>query len=141
LGVGIEPLLARPRFWGKEFWDAFFTAPMVLPPTVLGYYLLVALGPQSMVGRAYESVFGTTIAFRESGAVVAATLGALPLIIKAARPALEAVNPSLVAVAHTLGASRWYAYRTVANPLAARAIFGGGRIGFAPNARDFAGNV
>src|SRR4029077_11834565 len=112
--------LANVRFPGRDLVDVIATAPIVLPPTVLGYYLLVSLGIHSGVGRAFEAVFGTTIVFSRTGAVVAATVGALPLVVKSVRAALARGEPTLVRAARTLGASPTRAYLTVQLPLAAR---------------------
>jgi molybdate transport system permease protein len=147
LGVGIAALLAMPRVWGRELIDAAITAPMVLPPTVLGYYLLVLLGRESAVGHAFEALTGTPIVFTRGGAVIAATVGALPLVCKAARAALESVDVRLVGAARTLGASPTRAFFTVNLPLARRGILAGMMLGFARALGDFgvtlmvAGNI
>jgi molybdate transport system permease protein len=147
LGVAIAAALAEPRVWGRELLDAAITAPMVLPPTVLGYYLLVLLGRESVLGHGFEAVFGSPVVFTRGGAVVAATLGALPLVTKAARAALEAVDMRLVGAARTLGASRFRAFFTVSLPLARRGICAGIMLGFARALGDFgvtlmvAGNI
>jgi len=147
LGVAIAGALAEPRVWGRELIDASVTAPMVLPPTVLGYYLLVLLGRESVIGHGFEALFGTPIVFSRGGAVLAATIGALPLISKAARAALEAVDMRLVGAARTLGASRLRAFFNVSLPLARRGIFAGIMLGFARALGDFgvtlmvAGNI
>jgi molybdate transport system permease protein len=147
LGVGLAGVLAMPRVWGRELIDAAVTAPMVLPPTVLGYYLLVLLGRESALGRAFEALTGTTIVFSRGGAVVAATVGALPLVCKAARAALESVDVRLVGAARTLGASALQAFFSVSLPLARRGILAGVMLGFARALGDFgvtlmvAGNI
>jgi len=146
-GVAIAGLLAAPRVWGRELIDAAITAPMVLPPTVLGYYLLVLLGRESTIGHTFEALTGTPIVFSRGGAVVAATIGALPLVCKAARAALESVDVRLVGAARTLGASRLRAFFTVSLPLARRGILAGVMLGFARALGDFgvtlmiAGNI
>ena len=146
-GIGIAALLAMPRVWGRELIDAAITAPMVLPPTVLGYYLLVVLGRESAIGQAFEALTGTAIVFSRGGAVVAATIGALPLICKAARAALESVDVRLIGAARTLGASASRAFFTVTVPLARRGILAGVMLGFARALGDFgvtlmiAGNI
>jgi molybdate transport system permease protein len=137
LGVAIATLLANTRFPGREIVDVLFTAPMVLPPTVLGYYLLVALGRRSVVGHAFEAVFGSPIVFTRTGAVVAATVGALPLVVRTGRAALEAVDPTLVRAARTLGASLPRALLTVQLPLAARGIVAALMLAFARSLGDF----
>jgi len=137
VGVLLGTLLATRSFRGRDLIDVLVTTPMVLPPTVLGYYLLGALGRTSLIGRAYESVVGDTIVFTKVGAVVAATIGALPLVAKAARSAVEGVDPSLVAAARTLGATETRAFATIVLPLASRGILGGVMLGFARALGDF----
>src|SRR3954452_12824012 len=129
-GVAIAALLTMPRLWGRELIDAAITAPMVLPPTVLGYYLLVLLGRESIIGHAFEALTGTPIVFTRGGAVIAATVGALPLVSKAGRAALESVDARLVGAARTLGASPVRAFFTVEMPLARRGILAGMMLGF-----------
>src|SRR5687768_10504756 len=92
LGIAIGALLAFGRFPGRNLVDVLITLPMVLPPTVLGYYLLVAIGRRSILGRAFEDLTGSSIVFTRTGAVVAATVGALPLVVKSARAALAGVD-------------------------------------------------
>lgn len=137
LGVALATLLATRRFWGRELLDALVTAPLVLPPTVLGYYVLVALGRRSYIGKLYEELTGSTIVFTVTGAVVAATIGALPLVIKSARAALEGVDKTLPLAARTLGASPLRAYVTVVLPLAAPGIVAGMMLAFAKSLGDF----
>ena len=136
-GVGFGWLLSRRTTPGRELLDAVLAAPMVLPPTVLGYYVLVALGRNSALGRLWEDVFGETIVFTVTGAVIAAAIGSLPLVVKAARSAFETVDPTLIAAARTLGASPLRAFATVALPLAAPGIVGGLMLGFARALGDF----
>jgi molybdate transport system permease protein len=147
LGVGLAGVLAAPRVWGREVIDAAITAPMVLPPTVLGYYVLVLLGRESALGHAFEALTGSAIVFTRGGAVLAATIGALPLICKAARAALESVDMRLVGAARTLGRSALQAFFSVRLPLARRGIVAGILLGFARALGDFgvtlmvAGNI
>jgi len=137
LGIALAALLAYGRFWGRDLLDALVTAPMVLPPTVLGYYVLVAVGAKSSVGRAWEWAFDSRIVFTRTGVILAAVIGALPLIVKAARAALEGVDPQLVHAARTLGASPLRAFFTVALPLASPGIIAGSMLGFARALGDF----
>lgn len=137
IGVLLGALLAHPRTPGRDLLDVVVTAPLVLPPTVLGYYVLVALGRRSPIGMAYESLTGTSIVFTKTGAVVAAVVGAMPLVVKAARSSLEAVDPTLVLAARTLGASPLRAFFTVHFPLAARGIVAGLMLAFARSLGDF----
>jgi len=147
LGVGFAALLTIPRLWARELLDAAITAPMVLPPTVLGYYLLVLLGRESAIGHAFETLTGVPIVFTRGGAVVAATIGALPLVAKSARAALELVDVRLLGAARTLGASPVRCFFTVSLPLSRRGILAGMMLGFARALGDFgvtlmvAGNI
>jgi len=137
LGIGLATLLANVRFPGRDLVDVVVTAPIVLPPTVLGYYLLVALGRRSAVGHAFEAVFGSSIVFTRTGAVVAATVGALPLVVKSARAALEGVEPTLMRAARTLGAGPARAFFTVQLPLAGRGVVAALMLAFARSLGDF----
>ncbi len=137
LGVSLAVLLASRRLPGRYLLDALISAPMVLPPTVLGYYLLVSLGANSAIGRLWERTFGASIVFTFTGAVVAATVGSLPLVVRAARTGLEHVDPTLVQAAHTLGAGRVRTFFTVVLPLAAPGIISGAMLGFARALGDF----
>jgi molybdate transport system permease protein len=137
LGIGLGALLASRRTPGRDLWDAILTAPMVLPPTVLGYYLLVALGRKSAIGEMWFGVFGKHLTFSFAGVVVAASIGALPMVVKGSRTAFENVEPTLIAAARTLGAGPVRAFFTVALPLAAPGIIGGMMLGFARGLGDF----
>jgi molybdate transport system permease protein len=137
LGTALAAMLASKRVPGRDLLDVLITAPMVLPPTVLGYYVLVSLGRRSALGGAFESLTGATIVFTQTGAVVAATIGALPLVVKSARAALEAVDPVLVLAVRTLGASPLRAFLTVQLPLALGGIVAGLMLGFARSLGDF----
>ena len=136
-GVLIGLWLTSRRAIGRDLIDAITTAPMVMPPTVLGYYVLVALGRNSAVGRAWEALFGSSIVFTRTGAVIAATLGSLPLVVKSARAALEGVDPTLLKAARTLGAGPVRAFVTVHLPLAARGLIAGVMLAFARSLGDF----
>lgn len=136
-GVATGWLLAVKRFPGRELLDVIITAPMVLPPTVLGYYVLVAVGRRSAIGGLFESLTGSSLVFTRTGAVLAASIGAFPLVVKSARAALEAVDPTLIAAARTLGAGPARAFFTVRLPLAAGGIVAGIMLGFARSLGDF----
>ena len=147
LGVAAGLLLARPRFWGRELWGALLTAPMVLPPTVLGYFLLVWLGRQSGIGKFYEQLTGQPIVFTFLGATIAAALGSLPLVVRAARVAFEQIDPALISAARTLGATPARTFWRIKLPLASRGIASGTVLGFVRALGDFgatlmvAGNI
>jgi molybdate transport system permease protein len=137
IGLAVAGVLANARFPGRDLVDVLFTAPMVLPPTVLGYYVLVAVGRRSGVGHAIEAVFGAPIVFTRAGAVLAATIGALPLVVKSGRAALEAVDPTLVRAARSLGAGPLRAHFTVQLPLASRGVVAAVMLAFARSLGDF----
>lgn len=137
LGTLMGALLARYRFPGRELVDVLITAPMVLPPTVLGYYALVSLGRASPLGRAYEALTGNSIVFSRTGAVIAATIAALPFVLKAARVALEEIDPRLLAAAATLGAGPVRIFLRVQLPLARAGIAAGFALGFARSLGEF----
>jgi molybdate transport system permease protein len=137
LGVAVATALANLRFPGRDLVEGIVTAPIVLPPTVLGYYLLVALGRRSWLGHAFEAVFGSSIVFTRTGAVIAATVGALPLVVKSARAALESVDTSLMRAARTLGASPTRAFFAVQLPLATRGMTAALMLAFARSLGDF----
>jgi molybdate transport system permease protein len=127
--------------------DALVTLPLVLPPTVLGYYLLVLLGRNSFPGRAIEAITGQSLVFTWKGAVVAAAVGALPLVVKTSRAAIASVDPELEDAARTLGQSEWRVFWRVTMPLASRGIIASGMLAFARALGDFgatlmvAGNI
>jgi molybdate transport system permease protein len=137
VGIAVAAVLANYRFRGRDLLDVVFTAPMVMPPTVLGYYVLVMLGRRSLLGRAYESLTGSSIVFTFAGAVVAATIGALPMVVKSVRAALEQTDPTLMLAARTLGATKLRAFFTVQIPLATRGIVAALMLAFARAAGDF----
>jgi molybdate transport system permease protein len=137
IGMGVATLLANSRFPGRELIDVVVTAPIILPPTVLGYYVLVAIGRRSGVGHAIEAIFGAPIVFTRAGAVVAATVGGLPLVAKSGRAALEAVDPTFVRAARSLGAGPVRAFFTVELPLASRGVVAAVMLAFARSLGDF----
>ncbi len=147
LGTLLATLLARTKFPGRDWLDVLVTAPMVLPPTVLGYYLLVVLGRDSGLGQMYEAVFASPLVFTRTAAVVAATIGALPLVVKAVRAALDDIDPDLIAAARCLGAGPVRRFFTILLPLARSGLVAGLSLGFARALGDFgvtlmiAGNI
>jgi len=147
LGLWLAYILANKNFRAKEALDAAVTLPLVLPPTVLGYYLLVVVGNLSPIGRLWENVFGSPLVFTWKAAVVAALLHSLPLLVKSARAALESVDRSYERAARNLGASEWRLFWRVTLPLARRSILAAVAIAFARSLGDFgvtlmvAGNI
>ena len=140
-GVALAYLLAKWQSRWTSVVEAVFTLPIVLPPTVLGYYLLTLLGTRSTLGRAWESLFGAPLVFTQSGAVVAATVSALPFVIRAARAAISNVDPRVEQAARVVGMSEWKGARVVTMPLAARGIGAGVALGFARALGDFGATV
>lgn len=147
IGLAFAYLLANREFRGKDVLDAALTLPLVLPPTVLGYYLLVLLGRDSVFGRIYETVFGSPLVFTWQAAVIAALLHSAPLLIKSARAALESVDHSCERAARTLGATEWRVFHSITLPLARRSILAATALAFARSLGDFgvtimlAGNI
>ena len=136
-GLWIAYILANKNFRGKEVLDAAVTLPLVLPPTVLGYYLLVVIGRASPLGKIWEHVFGSPLVFTWKAAVVAALLHSLPLLVKSARAALESVDRSCERAARTLGASEWKLFWRVTLPLARRSILAATALAFARSLGEF----
>ena len=136
-GTALAVLLDWRKLPARDVFDAVISAPLVLPPTVLGYYLLVVLGTDSAIGRAWESLTGTTIVFSFTGAVIAAAVGSLPLVVRAARVGLESVEPNLIAAARTLGARPARVLFTIVLPLAAPGVIAGAMLGFARALGDY----
>ncbi len=136
-GVAVAALLARRRFAGRELVDAVLSLPLVLPPTVLGYYLLVLLGRHSPLGRLFEALTGTPLTFTPTGAVVAAMVHALPAIIKSSRAALEEVDPLLLRAAASLGAGELRTLLLVSLPVCRRQILAATMLAFTRSLGDF----
>ena len=137
LGVGIGLLMARCRFPGRELLDATLTLPMVMPPTVLGYYLLVVIGSHGAIGRWLLRHFGIRLIFTWQGAVIAATIVSFPLVFKAARAAFEGVDAQLEDAARTLGIGEAALFFRVTLPLAWRGILAGLLLSFARALGEF----
>ncbi|MBV9956874.1 MAG: molybdate ABC transporter permease subunit [Acidobacteria bacterium] len=146
-GVALAWLLARRRFVGRELLDSVITLPLVLPPTVLGYYLLVLLSVNSPVGKALKAVTGWQIVFTWQGAVLAAAIGALPLVVKSSRAAIATVSEQLEDAARTFGKSEWQIFWRITLPLSSRGIIAAAMLAFARSLGDFgatlmvAGNI
>lgn len=137
LGVALGYLLARTRFPGRDLLDAVLTLPMVLPPTVIGYYLLVLVGRNGPVGEWLLGTFGIHLIFTWQGAVLAAAIVALPLTFKSARAAFELVDPQYEQAARVLGIGEVAIFVRVTLPLAWRGILAGVLLSFARAAGEF----
>ncbi len=137
LGVGVGYAMAHGRFRGRDLVDAVLTLPMVMPPTVLGYYLLVLIGSKGPIGAWLLQHFGIRLIFTWQAAVIAASVVAFPLVFKAARAAFEVVEPQLEDAARTLGISEWAVFFRVSLPLAWRGILAGLLLSFARAMGEF----
>ncbi len=137
LGVAVGYLLARTRFPGRDLLDTVLTLPLVMPPTVLGYYLLVLIGRRGWLGNWLHEQFGINLIFTWQGAVLAATIVAFPLVFKPARAAFEAVDGQLEQAARVLGVSEFSLFLRVTLPLAWRGILAGLLLGFARAMGEF----
>ena len=147
ISLPVAYLLASREWRGRDLLDAVTTLPLVLPPTVLGYYLLVAIGRDSAFGHLYEWIFGAPLVFTWQAATLAALFHSTPLLIKFIRAAFESIDASFVRAARNLGASEWKVFWRVTVPLARRSIFAAGALAFARSLGDFgitimiAGNI
>ncbi len=147
IGLAVAYLLANREFRGKEALDAAVSLPLVLPPTVLGYYLLVLVGRESALGRLYEWVFGSPLVFTWQAATLAALFHSTPLLVKFTRAAFESLDPSFARAARSLGASEWKVFCRVTLPLARRPVAAAAALAFARSLGDFgitimiAGNI
>lgn len=140
-GLAVAWLLVRVRFAGKTVLDALLHLPLVLPPVVVGYLLLVALGRTGIIGGWLYDSFGVSFAFTWKGAAIAAGMMAFPLMVRAMRLSLEAVDIGLEAAACTLGATRRRVFLTVTLPLMGPGILAGGMLGFARALGEFGATI
>ena len=147
VGLPLAWLLARRRFRGRSVVEVLVLLPMVLPPTVIGYYLLMGVGRRSVLGQWYEAVVGGPLVFTPAAAVLATFVAAAPFLVRAAQGGFEQVDPSLEDAARTLGRSEWSIFLTVTTPLAWRGILAGTALCFARAMGEFgatlmlAGNI
>ena len=147
VGIPLAYLLAKRRFWGRTALDLAVTLPLVLPPTVTGYYLIVLLGRRGWLGAPLYELTGWTVAFTWYAAVIASTVMALPLLVRTARAAIESVDSDLERAAFTLGRPEWRTALEVTLPLARNGILAGLVLAFARALGEFgatlmlAGNI
>ena len=141
VAVAVAWLLARKQFWGRGLLNGLVHLPLVLPPVVTGYLLLLAFGTQGPIGSVLRDTFGITLAFRWTGAVLAAAVMAFPLTVRAIRFGFEAVPVGLEDAAGTLGASRARVFATVTLPLIAPAVLAGAVLGFAKALGEFGATI
>ena len=141
LGIWVAYLLARKEFWGKQLLNGLVHLPLVLPPVATGYILLVLFGRRGPVGGFLEETFGLVLAFRWTGAVLAGAIMAFPLMVRAIRLAIEAVDPGLEQAAGTLGASRIWVFLTITLPLILPGVIAGAVLAFAKAMGEFGATI
>jgi len=147
IGIPLAYVMARRRFWGRAAVDVLVTLPLVLPPTVTGYYLILLLGRRGVLGAPLYAATGWSVAFTWYAAVIAATVMALPLLVRTARVAIESVDQNLERAAFTLGRAEWRTALEVTLPLARNGILAGLVLAFARALGEFgatlmlAGNI
>ena len=141
LGIFTAYALARWSFVGKQVLNGIVHLPLVLPPVVTGYLLLLTFGRRGPVGEFLEQTFGIIVAFRWTGAVLAAAIMAFPLMVRAIRLSIEAVDPKLEEAASTLGASRAWVFATVTLPLILPGILAGSILAFAKAMGEFGATI
>ena len=141
LGIAVAYVLARYRFWGHQLLNGLVHLPLILPPVVTGYLLLLTFGRKGAVGAFLDETFGLVFAFRWTGAALAAAVMAFPLMVRAIRMAIEAVDPRLEEAAGTLGASRPWVFVTVTLPLILPGIIAGAILAFAKAMGEFGATI
>ncbi|MBS1300802.1 molybdate ABC transporter permease subunit [Loktanella sp. SALINAS62] len=141
VAIAVAWLLARKQFWGRGLLNGLVHLPLVLPPVVTGYLLLVVFGTQGPVGGYLRDTFGITLAFRWTGAALAAAIMAFPLVVRAIRLGFEAVDPGLENAAATLGAGRVRVFVKVTLPLIGPSVLAGAVLGFAKALGEFGATI
>lgn len=139
--IYIAYILSRKRFWGRGLLNALVFMPLVMPPVVTGYLLLITFGRNGPIGGLLEGVFGTGVAFTWVGAAIAASVMSFPLMVRPIRQAFDAVDPGLEVAARSLGASRIKLWLTVSLPLAAPGLIAGAVLGFAKALGEFGATI
>ena len=141
VGIAVALALARGNFPGKQLLNGLVHLPLILPPVVTGYLLLIAFGRQGAIGSLLDKWFGVVLAFRWTGAVLAAAVMAFPLMVRAIRLAIEAVDPKLEQAASTLGANRFWTFTFVTLPLILPGIIAGAILAFAKAMGEFGATI
>jgi molybdate transport system permease protein len=134
-------LLARREFWGKSLFDAIVHLPLVLPPVAVGFALLVLFGRNGIIGSFLYQTFGIVLAFNWKGAALASGVMAFPLMVRAMRLSIEAVDQRLEAAARSLGASPWRAFLTITVPMTVPGMLAGAILGFARSVGEFGATI
>ncbi|MDQ2878634.1 MAG: molybdate ABC transporter permease subunit [Pseudomonadota bacterium] len=141
LAFAVAYLLARGRFPGRIVLDAAIHLPLVVPPVVTGWVLLLAFAPTGPIGGPLERWFGVTVLFRWTGAAIAAGIMALPLMVRAIRLSIEGVDRRLEGAARTLGAGRWRTFVSITLPLSLPGVIAGAVLGFARGLGEFGATI
>lgn len=141
IGLAFAYLLAKGKFRGRSFLEAVVTLPIVIPPTVMGYFLLTYLGANSTFGRIWEGLTGSVIVFTPTAAVIAATIAAIPFVVRAGRAAIEEVDSRAEAAMRVAGHREWKVALLVTLPLARRGILAGIALGGARALGEFGATV
>ena len=141
IAFGLAWLLARGRFPGKVLLDGVVHLPLVVPPVVTGWALLLLFGPAGPIGAWLAQWFGVSVLFRWTGAAIAAGVMALPLVVRAIRLSIESVDRKLEQAARTLGAGRWRVFATITLPLCAPGVLAGLVLGFARSIGEFGATI
>jgi molybdate transport system permease protein len=141
LGIAVAWLLARREFFGKSLFSAIISLPLILPPVVTGYLLLVAFGRKGVLGIFFESTFGLVFSFRWTGAALAAAVMGFPLLVQAIRISMEAIDQRLEAAAGTLGARPLWVFLSVTLPLSLPGIIAGTVLAFARSLGEFGATI
>ena len=139
--IAVTVLLTRCEFPGKSVFDAVVHLPLVLPPVVIGYFLLLVLGRRGVLGQALDEHFGIVVAFRWTGAAIACAIMGFPLMVRAIRISMEAIDTDLEAAARTLGASRLGVFFTVTLPLILPGLLTGALLSFARSLGEFGATI
>lgn len=141
LGIWVAYVLARYEFWGKQILNGLVHLPLILPPVVTGYLLLITFGRRGPAGSVLEQCCGIILAFRWTGAALAAAVMAFPLMVRAIRLAIEALDPKLEQAAHTLGASRPWVFLTITLPMILPGVVAGAILAFAKAMGEFGATI
>lgn len=140
-GIAIAWLLARKRFWGKSVLDTLVHLPLILPPVVTGYLLLLSFGKRGPIGAFLADQFGIVLSFRWTGAALACAIMGFPLMVRAIRLSIEAVDRGLESAAGTLGASPAWVFASVTLPLCLPGVIAGAILGFAKSMGEFGATI
>ncbi|MGQ0286887.1 molybdate ABC transporter permease subunit [Pasteurellaceae bacterium 22721_9_1] len=139
--IAIAWLLARKQFWGKSLINGIIHLPLVLPPVVIGYLLLISMGRNGFIGQYLSKWFGFTFGFNLNGAILASAVVAFPLVVRSIRLAIESIDLRLEQAAQTLGSSPWRIFYTITLPLAFPGILAGMILGFARSLGEFGATI